>query len=124
MKGERTSKEPLRSVPPADDPLEKVLVEIRKSKKRMENRLKQLEVDVQYSQQEAVQEATKRAKCGKSFSFNKEGHQEQHEFNEKVMECLEGAADEIARRPATESSLDRARDTVKEGLRFLGTSQK
>ena len=55
MEEKRTSEEPSRSVPPADDPLERILAEIRKSEKRMENRLKQLEVDVQHSHQEAVQ---------------------------------------------------------------------
>ena len=74
MEVERTTEESSRSVPPADDPLEKILPEIKKSEKRMENRLKQLEVDVQHSQQETVQKAAKRAKREKSFSFKKKGH--------------------------------------------------
>ena len=79
------------------DPLSVVLDEIRQSERRMEDRLKQLETEMRHSQDEAVQKAAKKAKREKGVVFRKKGHQEQHDFNEKVCECLEEAEDELAK---------------------------
>ena len=106
------------------DPLSAVLEEMRKSERRMEDRLKYLETEMHRSQDEAVQKAAKKAKREKGVVFRKKGHQEQHEFNEKVCECLEEAADEIGKRPLTESALDKASKCIQEGMKLITARQK
>ena len=64
------------------DSLATILDEIRQSEKRMERRLKQLELDVQRSQEEAVEKAAKKARRDRSFTFRRKAHREQFEFNE------------------------------------------
>ena len=56
--------------------------------------------------------------------FKKKGHQEQHEFNERVCECLEEVGEEITKRPLNQSALDKAKQAVDEGLRLIGERQK
>ena len=60
------------------------------------------------SQDEAVQKATKKAKRDKGVMFREKGHQEQHDFNEKVYECLEEAVEGITKQPLMES-VDRSK---------------
>ena len=59
----------------------------------MDTRLRKLEVDVPRSQDQAVERATKRARRGKRYKFQKQGHQIQHDYNESVADCMERAAD-------------------------------
>ena len=80
------------------DPLNTVLEEIRRSELRMERRLRQLEADVQRGQEEAVEKAAKRARRDKPIMFRRKAHREQFDFNERVTECLEMAAEEIAKK--------------------------
>ena len=53
-----------------------VLDEMRGSKQRMGDGLKQLEADMYHGQDKAVQ------RLGKGFVFKKKGHQEPNKFNE------------------------------------------
>ena len=125
VESDRTSAAPLiasTALPSTEapaDPLRIFLAELQKLEHRMEERLKQLEMEMHRSQDEAVQKAAKKVKWEKGVIFKKKGHQEQHEFNEKISECLEEAADEISRRPCTESALDKARQSIDEGLRLI-----
>ena len=75
----------------------------------MEDRLKQLEDQMAKSQDEAVQKAANRAKREKAYIFRKKGHQEQHDFNERLSECLEEAGEEITKRPLDQSALGKAK---------------
>lgn len=106
------------------DSLATILDEIRQSEKRMERRLKQLESDVQRSQEEAVEKAAKKARRDRSFTFRRKAHREQFEFNERVAECLEKATDEVAKRPVDATSLDKAKAALDQGLELLASRQK
>ena len=68
----------------ATDPLLRVLDALKWSEQRMEGRLNLLEEEVHRSQDEAFQKAAKKAKHEKTYSLRKKGHQEQHDFNERV----------------------------------------
>ena len=52
-----------------NNPLRTVLLEIRQSERRKEQRLKQLESDVQWGQEEAVEKAAKKARGEKPSLF-------------------------------------------------------
>ena len=106
------------------DSLATILDEIRQSEKRMERRLKQLESDVQRSQEEAVEKVAKKARRDRSFTFRRKAHREQFEFNERVAECLEKATDEVAKRPVDATSLDKAKAALDQGLELLASRQK
>ena len=56
--------------------------------------------------------------------FRKKGHQEQHEFNEHVCECLEVVGEEIKKRLLNQSVLDKAKQAVDEGLQLIGEREK
>ena len=106
------------------NPLAEILQEMRRSEERMEARLKKMEEDVQRSQEEALQKASKRARREKSYVFKKRGHQAQSEFNDRVADCLERASEEMSRRPADESGLAKAKEALDEGLRMIANRQK
>lgn len=106
------------------DPLNTVLEEIRRSEIRMERRLRQLEADVHRGQEEAVEKAAKRARRDKPIMFRRKAHREQFDFNERVTECLETAAEEIAKKPAETTSLNRAKAALEQGLELLASRQK
>ena len=53
----------------------------------MQERLERLEAGMYQDQEKALERVSKKAKCKKS-------HQIQHNFNERVVECLEMARDE------------------------------
>ena len=106
------------------NPLAEILQEMRRSEKRMEDRLRKMEEDVQRSQEEALEKASKRARCEKSYVFKKRGHQAQSEFNERVEACIERAAEEVMRRPTDESALSKAKEALDEGRRLIANRQK
>lgn len=56
--------------------------------------------------------------------FKKKGHQEQSDFNERVVECVENTAEAITRQPADDSTLDKAKMALGEGLELLASRQK
>ena len=107
-----------------EDPLNRVLKEIRDSEKRTERRLKRLESDVQRSQQEALEKAAKKAKREKPYAFKKKSHQVQFDFNEQVTERIDNARDELKKRPAHGAAVDRALKALDEGIELLATRQK
>ena len=83
----------------SNNSLAQISLEIRGSEKRIEERLKRLEEDVQSSQEEAVERAPKKARREKTFKFKKKGHQAQSEFNVSIADCIEEASAEVTRWP-------------------------
>ena len=56
--------------------------------------------------------------------FRRKAHREQFDFNEHVTECLETAAEEIDKKPADTTSLNKAKAPLEQGLELLATRQK
>ena len=90
-----------------------------RSEIRMEWRFRQLEADVQRGQEETVEKAAKRARRDKPIMFLRKAHWEQFNFNEQVTECPETAAEEIAKKPAEMTSLNKAKAALEQGLELL-----
>ena len=66
-----------------------------------------------------------RGRSGKRLiPLEEKGHQEQHDFNERLSECLEEAGEEITKRPLDQSALDKAKRAVDEGLCIISERQK
>ena len=90
----------------------------------MEARLRKMEEDIQKSQEEALEKASKRARREKSYTFKKRGHQAQSEFNDCLMDCINRASVEVVCSVADESTLVKAKEPLDEGLRQIATRQK
>lgn len=89
---------------PQSDPMCTLLNEIGRLVRRMEERLKQLKVDVQHGQEEALEKAAKKAREGRGLHFPGKSHQEQYGFNYQVVECLEKAAVKIVKQPTDDNA--------------------
>ena len=90
----------------------------------MEDRLRKMGEDVQRSQEEALEKASKRARREKSYVFKKRGHQAQSEYNERVEACIEQPAEEVTRKPTDESDLSKAKEALDEGRHLITNRQK
>ena len=56
--------------------------------------------------------------------FKKKSHQVQFDFNEQVTECIDNARDELRKRPAHGTAVDKALKALDEGIELLATRQK
>ena len=95
-------KEEAQSQPAAEasrDVLCTVLDDIRQSSdwRMYITNLKQLESDVQWGQEKAVENAGKKARRDKPITAGRKAHYEQFNFNEWITECLQIVADKITR---------------------------
>ena len=90
----------------------------------MEQRLTQLEADVQREKEELFEKAVKSARWDKPTMFQRKVHREQFDFNERVTECLETAVEEIAKKTVEMTLLNKAKATLEQGLELLASCQK
>ena len=99
-----------------------VLDYIRHAERRMQGRLKQVESDMQWGQEEAVESVAKKGGHDKPITFRRKVYGEQFDYNERVAGCLEKAADEITKLPTNATSLAKAAlDCSKTNGQITGT---
>ena len=65
---------------------------------------------------------TKKLNLEKKFEFRRKGNKFQHAFNENVKAVVDEAAPILDKHPAT--SLERAKEALKEGMHLIDKSQK
>ena len=83
-----------------------------------------MEADVQWGQEEALENAAKRAKGEKPYTFRKKSREIQFDFNEPVTGCINGARDELKKQPATVMGLTKALKALEDGTELLNYAAK
>ena len=78
---------------------------------------------MQRGQEEALERATKKARCEKLLMLKKKSHQVQHEFNEQVADCIKKAKDEM-KEPTSEATSTKITQALKEGRELIAACQK
>ena len=80
----------------------------------MKERVKRLEADVQQCQEEALERVAKKARHEKPCTLKKKSHQIQHDFNKRVVECLETAT-----KPVSGTTMTKIMKVLEEGMEVL-----
>ena len=95
------------------------------SQARLEERFAEFRAEIRLGQEDAAAKALKRARYEKPYEYKCKSNQDQAAFNAKVDEAVAEAEHQIEEAgPSTAPALERAKEALKKGRKFIWDRQK